>query len=286
MNQAASGTLYVVATPIGNLDDITARAVKVLRDVDVIIAEDTRVSGTLLRHFGITTSMEALHAHNEHQRSRHFLAMLQSGRSLALISDAGTPLVSDPGFLLVRSAREAGMPVVPIPGPSSIIAALSVAGLPVDRFCFEGFLPAAAGPRRAALEALLVEQRTMVFLEAPHRVLETLVAMKEVFGDERQACLAREITKRFETIVTRPLSALVSFVGEDADQQRGEIVLCVAGAPAVTAEIGEGLRVARVLQGYLSPSQSAAAAAEITGVNRKEIYRGLVDNDAGVDGVP
>lgn len=279
MKQQAAGTLYVVATPIGNLEDITRRALRVLGEVDLILAEDTRVSATLLRHYGITTPMEALFAHNEHQRSQHFLKLLQSGRQLALISDAGTPLINDPGFVLVRAAREGGLPVVPVPGASSVLAALSVCGLPVDRFCFEGFLPGARGARGTALDALRAESRTMVFLEAPHRVLESLQAMNEVFGGDRLASLARELTKRFETVVTLPLAALLEFVSADADQQRGEIVICVAGAPPAQEEIGEGLRVATVLQGYLSPSQAAAAAAEITGVNRKQIYRGLLGQE-------
>jgi 16S rRNA (cytidine1402-2'-O)-methyltransferase len=282
MNSQPAGCLYVVATPIGNLEDITVRALRILREVDLILAEDTRTSGVLLRYFGIQTPVEALFAHNEQRRSEHYLGMIQAGRKLALISDAGTPLINDPGFPLVRAARGAGLAVVPVPGPSSVMAALSVCALPVDRFCYEGFLPSTAGARREKLEQLRAEPRTMVFLEAPHRLEETLTAMVEVFGAGRNACLARELTKHFETITTRPLAELAAFVAGDPNQQRGEMVLCVAGAAAVGSDLSEALRIGDILSRYLPPGRAAAATAEITGVARKQIYRGML----GAEGEP
>ncbi len=226
------GTLYVVATPIGNLDDISARALKVLADVALIAAEDTRHSVRLLQHFGIQTPLAACHEHNEREQGGRFLTKLQAGEDVALISDAGTPLISDPGYHLVRQARAAGIPVVPVPGACALIAALSAAGLPSDRFVFEGFLPAKAAGRRGRLEALVDEPRTLIFYEAPHRVLECIEDMVAIFGDERPALLARELTKAFETLKGLPLGELREFVASDSNQQRGECVLLVAGKPA------------------------------------------------------
>ena len=184
----AMGTLYVVATPIGNLDDISTRALRILREVALIAAEDTRHSARLMQHFGINTPLAACHEHNEREQGSHFIARLQAGGDVALISDAGTPLISDPGYHLVRNARAAGIKVVPVPGASALIAALSAAGLPSDRFIFEGFLPAKTAGRRARLEAVKEEPRTLIFYEAPHRILECLEDMQAVFGDERQPC--------------------------------------------------------------------------------------------------
>jgi 16S rRNA (cytidine1402-2'-O)-methyltransferase len=279
-----AGTLFVVATPIGNLADMTERALRTLREVELVLAEDTRVSGALLRHFGISTAVQSLHAHNERRRTGELLARLEKGGSLALITDAGTPLISDPGFMLVRAAREAGMRVVPVPGASAPIAALSASGLRVDRFSFEGFLPAAASARRQVLEALREEPRTMVFFEAPHRITASLHDMATTFGADRRACLAREMTKLFETIVTDRLAALLALVEADPGQCRGEMVVCVEGAPATEPTLGEGRRVASILARYLSPSRAAAAAAEITGVNRKTIYRQLLADGGGEPG--
>ncbi len=279
-----AGTLFVVATPIGNLADITERALRTLREVELVLAEDTRVSGALLRHFGISTALESLHAHNERRRTRQLLERLDRGGALALITDAGTPLISDPGFTLVRAAREAGVRVVPVPGASAAIAALSVSGLPADRFSFEGFLPAAASARKPVLEALRDERRTMVFFEAPHRIAASLRDMTAVFGADRRACLAREMTKLFETIVTDRLAALLALLEADPGQCRGEMVVCVEGAAAPEPALTEGRRVAFILARYLSPSQAAAAAAEITGVGRKAIYRQMHadgDGDTG-----
>lgn len=197
---STAGSLFVVATPIGNLDDISARALKVLRDVKLIAAEDTRHSQRLMQHFGISTPLAACHEHNEREEGSRFITRLLAGDDVALISDAGTPLISDPGYHLVRQARAAGINVVPVPGACALIAALSAAGLPSDRFIFEGFLPAKAVGRRARLQALKEEPRTLIFYEAPHRILECLQDMELVFGGERLALLARELTKTFETL--------------------------------------------------------------------------------------
>lgn len=278
---AASGTLFIVATPIGNLEDMSPRAVRTLQDVALILAEDTRVSARLLRHYGISTPMRACHDHNERRLVEETVARLQSGANVALISDAGTPLVSDPGFRLVRAAHAHDLRVVTVPGPSSVTAALSVAGLPTDRFAFEGFLPASDGARRRRLEALHDETRTMVFLEAPHRVLETVRDMQSVFGGERPATLARELTKLHETALHGTLNQLEQRVSGDADQSRGEIVLCVGGAEEVSQDLAEGLRTAKVLRKYLGTGQAAAAAAELSGISRKRLYQALLDDEAG-----
>jgi 16S rRNA (cytidine1402-2'-O)-methyltransferase len=270
------GTLYVVATPIGNLDDISARALAVLRDVVLIAAEDTRHSARLTQHFGISTPLAACHEHNEREQGGRFLARLQAGEDVALISDAGTPLISDPGFHLVRQARAAGVAVVPVPGACALIAGLSAAGLPSDRFIFEGFLPARAAARRARLQQVKEEPRTLIFYEAPHRILECVEDLRAVFGDARQAVLARELTKTFETIKGLPLVELREWIAADSNQQRGECVLLVAGwqapegAEAVSAE---ALRVLDLLLGELPLKRAAALAAEITGVRKNLLYQ-------------
>lgn len=220
---SAAGSLYVVATPIGNLDDISARALKILREVALIAAEDTRHSARLMQHFGIATPLAACHEHNERDEGSRFITRLLAGDNVALISDAGTPLISDPGYHLVRQARAAGINVVPVPGACALIAALSAAGLPSDRFIFEGFLPAKSVGRKARLEAVKEEPRTLIFYEAPHRILECLQDMEAVFGGERQALLAREITKTFETLKGLPLAELRAFVESDSNQQRGSV---------------------------------------------------------------
>lgn len=276
VSNSTTGTLYVVATPIGNLDDISARALKVLRDVALIAAEDTRHSIRLMQHFGIATPLAACHEHNEREEGSRFLARLQAGDDVALISDAGTPLISDPGYHLVRQVRAAGIKVVPVPGPCALIAALSAAGLPSDRFIFEGFLPAKAVGRRARLEAVKEEPRTLIFYEAPHRILECLEDMELVFGGERVALLARELTKTFETLNGLPLSQLRAWVAGDSNQQRGECVVLVAGwqAPegddAVSADT---LRVLDLLLKEMPLKRAAAVAAEITGVRKNLLYQ-------------
>lgn len=273
-----AGTLYVVATPIGNLGDMTPRAVEVLQRVARIAAEDTRHSAGLLRHFGIHTPLFALHEHNEREASVEVVQRLQQGEDIALISDAGTPLISDPGFPLARLAHEAGIRVVPLPGASALITALSAAGLPTDRFTFEGFLPPKSTARRHALEALASERRTLTFYEAPHRLLETLEDMTAVFGAERLAVLARELTKTFETLRRAPLGELLEFVRGDSDQQRGEAVLLVHGAPPPAADAldDESRRVAELLAAELPVKQAAALAAKITGAKKNQIYDYLV----------
>ncbi|WP_271410858.1 16S rRNA (cytidine(1402)-2'-O)-methyltransferase [Pseudomonas sp. Q1-7] len=276
----ASGTLYVVATPIGNLDDITARALRVLREVKLIAAEDTRHSARLLQHFGIETPLAACHEHNERDQGGRFLARLQAGDDVALISDAGTPLISDPGFHLVRQARAAGIGVVPVPGACALIAALSAAGLPSDRFMFEGFLPAKAGARRGRLEDVREEPRTLIFYEAPHRLLESLEDMRAVFGGDRPAVLARELTKAFETLKGAALDELCGWVAADANQQRGECVVLVGGWQAPEGEgalSAEALRVLDLLLGELPLKRAAALAAEITGVRKNLLYQAALE---------
>ncbi len=271
-----AGVLYVVATPIGNLDDISARALRVLREVKLIAAEDTRHSQRLLQHFGIETPLAPCHEHNEREQGGRFITRLLDGDDVALISDAGTPLISDPGFHLVRQARAAGIRVVPVPGPSALIAALSAAGLPSDRFIFEGFLPAKAAARHARLEALREEPRTLIFYEAPHRLLESLEAMKDVFGAERPVVLARELTKTFETLKDLPLGELCAWVAADANQQRGECVLLVGGWQAPEGEemvTAEALRILDLLLAELPLKRAAALAAEITGVRKNLLYQ-------------
>ncbi|MDP2244549.1 16S rRNA (cytidine(1402)-2'-O)-methyltransferase [Pseudomonas sp.] len=270
------GTLYVVATPIGNLDDISARALKVLADVALIAAEDTRHSVRLMQHFGIATPLAACHEHNERDQGGRFVTRLLAGEDVALISDAGTPLISDPGYHLVRQARAAGIAVVPVPGACALIAALSAAGLPSDRFIFEGFLPAKTAGRRARLEQVKEEPRTLIFYEAPHRILECLEDMQAVFGDERPALLAREISKTFETLKGLPLAELRAWVAADSNQQRGECVVLVAGwqAPEGEAAVSvEALRVLELLLKEMPLKRAAALAAEITGVRKNLLYQ-------------
>ncbi|QEY61431.1 16S rRNA (cytidine(1402)-2'-O)-methyltransferase [Metapseudomonas lalkuanensis] len=276
----AYGTLYVVATPIGNLDDITARALRVLREVALIAAEDTRHSARLLQHFGIDTPLAACHEHNERDQGGRFLARLQAGEDVALISDAGTPLISDPGFHLVRQARAAGVAVVPVPGACALIAALSSAGLPSDRFIFEGFLPAKANARRGRLEEMKEEPRTLIFYEAPHRILESLEDMRSVFGGDRPAVLARELTKTFETLRGAPLDELCGWVAADSNQQRGECVVLVGGWQAPEGEgalSAEALRVLDLLLVEMPVKRAAALAAEITGVRKNLLYQAALE---------
>ncbi|WP_193073699.1 16S rRNA (cytidine(1402)-2'-O)-methyltransferase [Pseudomonas sp. FME51] len=273
---ATTGTLYVVATPIGNLQDLTPRALEVLNAVSLIAAEDTRHSGRLLQHFGVQTPTTACHDHNERGKSLRLVERMLAGEDLALISDAGTPLISDPGFHLVRMAREAGVRVCPVPGACALIAGLSAAGLPSDRFAFEGFLPAKAHGRRQRIQELAAEQRTWMIYEAPHRLLECLEDLFDLLGAERQVVLARELTKTFETIKGAPLGELVEWVRADADQQRGECVLIVEGAAQRVD--GDALdpaaeRVLDILLTELPVKQAAALAAQITGLKKNRLYQ-------------
>lgn len=273
---STTGSLYVVATPIGNLDDMSVRALKVLREVSLIAAEDTRHSLRLMQHFGISTPLAACHEHNERDEGSRFIARLQAGDDVALISDAGTPLISDPGYHLVRQARAAGIQVVPVPGACALIAALSAAGLPSDRFIFEGFLPAKSVGRRARLELLKEEPRTVIFYEAPHRILECLQDLEDIFGADRPAVLGRELTKTFETLKGLPLSELRAFVEGDSNQQRGECVVLVAGWTAPEGEDAIGAEARRVLDVLLQEmplKRAAAVAAEITGVRKNLLYQ-------------
>jgi len=282
---APLGSLYVVATPIGNLDDISARALTILRNVALIAAEDTRHSARLMQHFGIGTPLTACHEHNERDQGGRFLARMLAGDDVALISDAGTPLISDPGYHLVRQARAAGIAVVPVPGACALIAALSAAGLPSDRFIFEGFLPAKSAGRRARLEQVKEEPRTLIFYEAPHRILECLQDMQAVFGDERPALLARELTKTFETLKGMPLAELAAWVASDSNQQRGECVVLVAGWQAPEGEdavSAEAVRVLNLLLAEMPLKRAAALAAEITGVRKNLLYQVALEQQKDV----
>jgi 16S rRNA (cytidine1402-2'-O)-methyltransferase len=275
MTARPAGRLHVVATPIGNLDDLSPRALRTLREAALIAAEDTRHTQQLLAAHGVRGNLVSLHEHNEAQQIDALLARLNAGEDVALVSDAGTPLISDPGFRLVRAARAAGIEVSPVPGPCAAIAALSVAGLASDRFAFEGFLPAKAGARRERLQALAGEPRSLVFYESAHRIEESLADMSASFGAERRAVLARELTKRFETVLDGTLAALVQRVANDPDQRRGEFVVIVDGAgDDVDAALREGRRVYAVLAEHLPPSTAARVAAELTGAPRKSLYGG------------
>ena len=267
------GRLQVVATPIGNLADLSARARTALEAADLIAAEDTRHTLVLLQAFGIAKPLISLHGHNESQRVPQLLARLEAGETVALVSDAGTPLLSDPGFELVQRAAQAGIPVESIPGPSAITAALAVAGLPTARFCFEGFLPARATERRTALAGLAHEARTLVFFEAPHRIAATLHDMAAEFG-ARAAVVARELTKAHETIYRGTLHELAARAAADENFQRGEITLVVHGAATAAAGVDEGelRRTVDILAKELPPGRAAAVAAALTGASRAAAY--------------
>jgi 16S rRNA (cytidine1402-2'-O)-methyltransferase len=268
------GRLQVVATPIGNLADLSARAREALSGADVIAAEDTRRTRVLLRAIGIARPLVSLHEHNESQRTPELLARLAAGETIALVSDAGTPLLSDPGLELVQRAARAGFEVHAIPGPSAITSALAVAGLPTDRFCFEGFLPARERERRTALAALAHEPRTLVFFEAPHRIVRTLADMAAEFGAERPAAVARELTKAHETIYRGTLQELQARAQAEENFQRGEITLVVHGATAPTAGVDGQLlrRTVELLAPELPPGRVAAIAAQLTGATRAAAY--------------
>lgn len=273
-----AGTLYIVATPIGNLGDLSPRARETLEQADLIVAEDTRHSRRLLDHFGIRKPMLSMHEHNELDRVGELMERLLQGEQIAQISDAGTPLINDPGFQLVRSAQQEGVAVVTIPGPSAPIAALSVCGLPVSRFCFEGFLPAKQGAREQRLEQLLNESRTLVFLESPRRVMDALRSMAQIFGEEREVAVARELTKLHESVHRAPLQSLIPWMEADENRQRGEFVLVVAGAEEEESEdVGEARRVVELLATELPPRKAAALASKITGVRKNHLYQMLLE---------
>lgn len=270
----SNGLLYVVATPIGNLSDITLRALDVLKSVDAIAAEDTRHTSGLLSHFGIAKKLIAVHEHNEHQSAEKLLALLLAGQNIALVTDAGTPAVSDPGAIVVDLVRKAGIKVVPIPGASAVIAALSASGIAQNGFFFYGFLPASGSARRKALEILKAQAVTLVFYEAPHRIIESVVDMAAVLGADRRITIAREITKTFETIYSCELSKAEAWLQADANQQRGEFVLLVeAAAIKDAAEIPEDtVRVLKLLLADLPLKHAVQLTTEITGEKKNVIY--------------
>jgi len=275
-NRRSTGCLYVVATPIGNLEDITLRALRLLAEADVVAAEDTRHSRALLARHGLERPLLALHEHNEEQQAPRLIGQLKQGAAVALISDAGTPLLSDPGYRLVALAAAAGIEVVAVPGPSALTAALSISALPTDRFVFEGFLPARPAARRKALSRLQGEARTLVFFESSHRIAECLVDLAGAFGPERQASLCREMTKQFETVLRGSLAELSEQVANDPNQRKGEFVLVVAGcAEAAESALPEALRLARELQPLVGSSQAARIAARLLEVPRRQVYEAL-----------
>lgn len=266
-------TLYIVATPIGNLGDISQRAIDILTQVDVIACEDTRHTGKLLSAFSIKNKTMSLHDHNERQRQDQVASMLQEGKTIALVSDAGTPLISDPGFHLVRHCRSLGLQVSPIPGACAAISALSVAGLPTDRFSFEGFLPSKSGARQATLTALADESRTMVFYDAPRRAIDTVQDIVATLGGERYIVIARELTKTFETIHSDTAENLLAWLEQDANQLKGEMVLIIEGYKAVENEISaEVINTLKLLLAEMKPKKACAIAAEIYGVKKNALY--------------
>ncbi|GGX81674.1 ribosomal RNA small subunit methyltransferase I [Litchfieldella qijiaojingensis] len=275
MTDSAYGALYVVATPIGNLDDLSPRAAQVLGTVTLVAAEDTRHSARLLRHLGVVCPLLSLHEHNEASRVERIAEHLRSGRDVALVSDAGTPLISDPGFVLVRELRRAGHRIVPVPGPCALVTALSAAGLPTDRFLFNGFLPAKRGARRARLEALVERDETLVFYESPHRIRDTLEDIATVFGS-RHLVLGRELTKAFETFLEGDADHLLATMNDDPDQARGEFVVMVAGAPPAKEESSSEIEASTLLSALLAEGmgvkQIAGVAARVLGGTKRSWY--------------
>ena len=270
------GVLYVVATPIGNLEDMGARALRILQQVDIIAAEDTRHSRRLLQHYGVDTPMLSLHEHNEQQVSARITALLQEGKQVALVSDAGTPLISDPGFPLVRECRKQGIRVSPVPGPSALIAALSVSGLPTDRFRFEGFLPRTQEARRKTLEKLKEETATLVYYESSHRILHTLEDLSAIVGDRRQICVARELTKQYEEVLQGSASDLAGAFSREARHQKGEFVLVIGGKSEAESDRVSSAAVQQLLVALLDElpvSRAAALAARITGLKKNQLYQ-------------
>lgn len=275
----SDATLYVVATPIGNLGDMVPRAIEVLQSVDWVAAEDTRHSSRLFSQFNISTQLVAYHDHSDVRDIDRLVQSLREGKSIALISDAGTPLISDPGYRLVRAAQDEGFTVVPIPGPCALIAAISASGLPSDRFAFLGFLPPKRGQRLNRLSQYVKDEATLIFYEAPHRIVESLEDMAEAFGVDRELVLAREMTKTFETIKRAPASELVEWVRADNNQQKGEMVVLVRGhqAPSDQALSDEAMRVMGLLADQLPVKQASQLAAEITGEKKKALYQWALD---------
>lgn len=274
-------TLYIVATPIGNLGDISQRAIDVLKAVDLIAAEDTRHSKTLLQSFTITTPVRAYHEHNEDETTARLIELLVAGQSIALISDAGTPLINDPGYKLVAAALENGIAVVPVPGPSAIIAALSVAGLPTHRFAFEGYLPAKTTARKKLLKTLTNETRTLVFYETPHRIQDALEDMQSIFGSQRRVSIARELTKRFEQVVLAPVANIIADIADGAITSKGEFVIVVDGATDSPVEDNEVKRVHEILASKLSSKDAVLLTTRITGRSKNDVYKLALGDEKG-----
>jgi 16S rRNA (cytidine1402-2'-O)-methyltransferase len=276
MQKSNGGTLFLVATPIGNLGDITLRALETLKQVDLIAAEDTRHSSKLLQHFGIKTPLTSLHDYNEIKSSQFICGQLQQGKNIALISDAGTPLISDPGYHLVKTVRENNFQVIPIPGACAAITALSAAGLPTDKFVFAGFLPAKSKQQLQQLNELITETRTLIFYESPHRLLQTINNMLAVFGSDRYVVIAKELTKIFETIYGNTLSKVQNWLLTDPARQKGEFVILVKGAEKTVTINPEILRILKLLAKDLPSKQAATLTAQITGANKNQLYRLLI----------
>ena len=269
-----TAALYIVATPIGNLDDISQRALNILREVDLIAAEDTRHSQLLLNRYGIKKAMCAYHEHNERQQAEQLLQKLENGQKIALISDAGTPLISDPGFSLVKLASEAGIKVVPIPGPSAVLTALCASGLPSDRFYFAGFLPAKAAAREKQLLALQNMTCTLIFYAAPHRILAVLESMTTVFGAQRRTVVARELTKKFETFYYGTLETIQQQLAEQPEQQKGEFVILLKGAEPLETKVND-VQLEHILQTLLTElplKQAVKLAVSLTGLSKNKVY--------------
>ncbi|WP_075187292.1 16S rRNA (cytidine(1402)-2'-O)-methyltransferase [Teredinibacter haidensis] len=278
----STNALYIVATPIGNLGDISQRAIDTLNKADIIAAEDTRHSAKLLQHFGIDTRVLPYHDHSNEAQTAKWLQRLQQGENVALISDAGTPLISDPGYRLVRLAREQGIAVIPIPGACAVVAALSAAGLPSDRFSFEGFLPAKNTARFSRLDAVATDSRTLIFYESPHRIQDSITAMAEVFGPDRQVVMAREISKTYETFLSATFAELLQILDTDPNQVRGEMVVMVQGYVAPEKE-GDTLsddveKMMAVLMDELPLKQAAAIGAKLSGEKKNRLYKWAVEN--------
>ncbi len=277
----SGGRLYVVATPIGNLDDLSPRAARVLAEVDLVAAEDTRRTGRLLAHAGISAEQVSLHEHNEEQATARLLAELGAGRTVALVSDAGTPLVSDPGYRLLAGAHAAGVPVSPVPGPSALLAALSVAGLPTDRFCFEGFLPSKAAARRSRLAELAAETRTLVFFASVHRIADTLADLAAAFGAGRRAFVGRELSKLHEQCVAATAGELAAMAADGRLPAKGEFVVVCAGAPQAATGTLDVDELLRRLAPLLPHRQAVEIAAAASGRRRNELYRRLLELTGG-----
>ncbi len=275
--------LYIVSTPIGNLKDITLRAIEVLKSVDIIACEDTRHSARLMEHYGIDTPLSSYHEHNERQKADSLIASLQQGKKVALISDAGTPLVSDPGYHLVKQAHAAGIRVVPVPGASAMVSALSVSGLPSDRFVFEGFLPSKAGARQKRLGELSDESRTVIFYESTHRILDCIDDAISEIGGDREAVIGRELTKNFETVYTGSLESIRNQLRIDANQVKGEFVFLLHGDKKVAEDnqnlSAETKKLLTLLAGELPPKKAASITAQVTGENKHRLYQFLIGKD-------